>query len=94
MILDLAYQRHVAACEPYRVWLDPRLAHPFGTPPDMPPHRWRVSPDVFQALAYAAPPTVGPNPKNGDDGTCRLFGWPVDVDESAPPGTMVLAPTG
>ena len=92
MILFLAGEIHRTACEPYRVPVDPRLAHPFGTPEDMPPHRWRVSRDVLQALYNASPPPVGPNPKNGDDGTRRLFGWAIDVDASAQPGTMVLEP--
>lgn len=82
---------HEAACKPFDSWpRDRRLARPFGVPEGMPEHRWLVSGDVLQALYNAAPPPHGPNPKNGDDGTRRLFGWPVDVDATLAPGTMRL----
>jgi len=93
MIMEIARAHHRAACEAFDDGLDdPRLARPFGTPHDMPPHVWRVSWDVMQALYNASPPPVGPNPKNGDDGTRRLFGWRIERDLDAPPGTLELHP--
>ena len=88
--MDRAYEMHQKACRRYRVPADPRLAAPFGTPEGMPMHVWIVSWDVCQALYNEAPPPIGPNPKNGDDGTARLFGWRVVMDGETRPGTMRL----
>ena len=71
---------------------DHRLARPFGRPVAMPPHRWRVSRDVMQALTDASPPPDPmPHPKTSDGATTLLFGWPIDVDREAPEGTLILA---
>jgi hypothetical protein len=57
----------------------------------MPPHEWRVSPDVYQALYEASPlPYPIPNPKSGRDGKTRLFGWLVNRDPELPVGSMLL----
>lgn len=90
MMMEIARSIHEAACKPFDAPYDGRLARPFGTPEDMPPHIWVVSPDVLQALYNESPPPVAPNPKNGDDGTRRLFGWPVVDDKSVPAGTIRL----
>lgn len=90
MILEQARAMHMAACEPYRGSRIRGVAYPFGIPDGMPPHVWRVSWDIMQALYNASPPPVGPNPKSGDDGTTRLFGWPVIRDKALPNGTMRL----
>lgn len=93
MWMMIARSIHKAACEPFDGPYDRRLARPFGTPEDMPPHVWVVSPDVLQALYNESPPPVGPNPKNGDDGNRRLFGWLVIADKSLPPGSIRLVLT-
>ncbi|HEV8545007.1 MAG TPA: hypothetical protein VGQ64_01830 [Candidatus Limnocylindrales bacterium] len=88
---DVAWRKHVKACLGYGPICDPRLAHPFGVPEDMPPHVWRVSSDVMQALTEAGPPPYPiPNPKSGDDGVKRLFGWEVVTDAALPAGSMAL----
>jgi hypothetical protein len=89
-VLDIAWMAHEAKCAN---WPGPRrrgIAYPFGTPENMPPHRWRVSWDVMQALTEAAPPPIGDNPKTSDGAVKLLFGWPIDVDRKAPPGTLTL----
>jgi hypothetical protein len=48
--------------------------------------RWRVSPDVLASLAadfFPGEPIRGPY---------QLLGWPVDVDETLPPDSMLLEP--
>jgi hypothetical protein len=99
VIFDRAWLIHAAICDNYRgVRLsefiepdDPRLAQPFGRPPGMPEHQWRVAWNVMQALAEAAPPPNPiPNPKTADGITKLLFGWPVVVDKTAEPGFMIL----
>ena len=91
-MIEVAWSMHVEACRPYKLPRSPHLAEPFGTPIGMPDHRWRVSTDVLQALYEASPPPIGPNPKSGDDGTTRLFGWVVERDAALPTGTMLLEP--
>jgi hypothetical protein len=50
--------------------------------------RWRLSPDVFRSLAAETWPE---DPDRVPDPSCdRLMGWPVDVDESLPPNSMLL----
>lgn len=99
MILDSAYRIHVHTCDKWRgLPVDPRLelhlsrlAQPFGRPVGMPEHRWRVSWDVMQALYEAAPPPKPvPNPKTSEGPMPMLFGWPVDRDDAAPVGTLLL----
>jgi hypothetical protein len=90
-ILDRAYEIHAAALAGYGPVRDHRLAHPFGVPENMPTHEWHVSSDVMQSLYDAMPPPFPiPNPKNGDDGTPRLFGWLVIRDKSLPANSMTL----
>lgn len=68
MILDQAWALHLAARRPYGRPRDHRLAYPFGTPRDMPPHHWRVSRDVMQGLYDASPsypkPSLGATPSS------------------------------
>lgn len=93
-VLDAAYIVHVRTCEP---WASPRIrgvAYPFGVPDGMPPHRWRVSWDVMQALTEASPPSTGDNPKTSEGAEKLLFGWPIDVDRDAVPSTLALGIDG
>lgn len=92
MTLAYAWALHLAAVRPYEEPRDSRLAYPFGTPHGMPPHYWRVSGDMMQALCDASPPSFGPNPKTSFAEIRKLFGWPVLVDPDAPPGTLTLEP--
>lgn len=101
-ILDIARTVHEQKCDHWRGLPlsehvpdgDPRIAQPFGRPLAMPEHHWRVSPDVMQALTEAGPPPQPiPNPKTADGPTKLLFGWPIDVDRAAPPGTLLLLVT-
>lgn len=100
-VIDRAYVLHATACKRYgfpgerRLAATLMLAMPFGKPEDMPPHEWRVSPDVYQAL-YAAMPPPYPmaNWKSGDDGTTRLFGWVCSPDPTLPADTMRLELVG
>lgn len=92
MILAFAYGIHVAACGPYQTSFDPRLARPFGTPHDMPPHYWRVSSDMLQSLHTASSSGLDPNPKTTYGEVRLLYGWPVLVDPDATVGTISLEP--
>lgn len=90
-MFERAYELRARALLGYDAPPRDGLAHPFGTPDDAPEHRWRVSPDVYQALYNEMPPAWPiPNPKSGDDGTTRLFGWLVVKDRSLPPNSMLL----
>jgi hypothetical protein len=66
-----------------------RLAHPFGLA-EGDPCRFRVSPDVYQALVLELRHPEYVVAQRGDD---RLFGLPVDVDATLPPESMLLSPT-
>jgi hypothetical protein len=89
-ILERASELHWQACECYR---DGHgvcgVAYPFGRPDGMPEHKWRVSPDVMQALVDASPPPQ-PAPKTAEAAPRLLFGWSIVVDQSAPSGTLEL----
>lgn len=54
-----------------------------------PKARWRLSPDVGLAARVEAEPYAErvPGLTPGDD---RLFGWPIDVDDSLPKNSMLL----
>jgi hypothetical protein len=94
VVLDMAY---VELRRVQRDWPDDRIpgvGYPFGNPDGMPPHRWRVSWDVMQALTEAAPPPAIPNPKTSEGFVKLLFGWPIEVDRGAPAGTLKLVPAG
>jgi len=87
-----AWQLHTQACSRYRdfdsQWAR-GLAEPFGTPVDMPPHRWVVSPDVREELVRIT--SAFSDGSANTDGEDRLFGWPLDVEDVAP-GTLELRP--
>ena len=61
---------------------------------DPQPGRWRMSDDVYQALAQATDDAFGSKrstvrrwiPRAED----RLFGYPLDVDEGLPPDSLTL----
>lgn len=92
-VVDRAYRLLAEAClSPSALPRRRGLAYPFGVPDGVPEHEWLVSGDVMQALYNAAPPAYRmiPNPKSGDDGTTRLFGWRVIRDSALPSGTMLL----
>ena len=63
------------------------LAHPFGFD-QHPPHEWRVSRDVWDALydASAIPGDREPRPSD------RLLGERLTIDETLPPNSMILEP--
>lgn len=91
MIFERAHQILRTAQAAWPGPFDPRLARPFGNPPEMPAYRWHVSPDVMQALWNAMPPPHGvPKPKGSAGATPLLFGWPVEKDASLPPDSMYL----
>jgi hypothetical protein len=95
LVIEVAYVLHAKACLGYPDVHIRGTARPFGVPSEMPPHRWRVSWDVMQALTEAAPPPFSvPNPKTADGPVRLLFGWPLDVDRDAPAGTMELLLAG
>lgn len=98
-IIELAYAIHERKCDLWRGLPlsefvpdgDPRIAAPFGRPITMPPHHWRVSRDVMQALTAASPPPYPvDNPKTSHGATKLLLGWPVEVDPDAALGTLSL----
>jgi excisionase family DNA binding protein len=90
--IEIASAIHLRTCKPWAGRRIRGVAYPFGVPDAMPPHRWRASWDVMQALTEAAPPPIGDNPKGSEGATKLLFGWPIDVDRDASPGTLALEP--
>lgn len=90
-IIAYARMAHEHRCDAWRGIEHPGLAHSFGRPENMPPHRWRVSWDMMQALTEAAPPPFpAENAKTAEGATKLLFGWPIARDDSAGPGLLVL----
>lgn len=90
-VMAIAAFMHERKCDLWRGPKHPGLARPFGRPEYMPPHHWRVSWDVMQALTEASPPPDPlDNPKTSEGATKLLFGWPVLVDQDAQAGTLSL----
>lgn len=87
--MSIADRAYAMAFEHYGRAPRDRLAHPFGLA-DGDPCRFRVSPDVFQALVleFRYPNLSVPTTSDGD----RLFGIRLVTDATLPPDSMLLEP--
>ena len=85
-LYERAVTLHARACSKYPFHRLRGVAYPFGRPPQMPAHKWIVSPDIRDDL-YAAMPNgpLFPTPIQP-----VLLGWPVVTDRNLPFGTMRL----